>query len=126
MEMPSTNIQLPERTHLMCPSSNQPNITFATQSGNLLFFDLNSLKIKTQSNIFDSSINCVRNTATSEVLVSSNNKKIFYGQIDAKGEKEGIWVDCKGDCLTVDIAEFILAVGSEDGEICKYIVLNLF
>lgn len=124
MEPQSCQVILPDPTHLMVPCTDSPHVTFATQNGKILFLDLKTNQIVVRGDIFNSQINCLRNTGAGEVLASSYTKEVFYGKIDSKGAKEGISFATKGESLNVDISEFIVAVGSEEGDICR-LQLNL-
>jgi hypothetical protein len=120
MESSVQSLQLVDPTHLMDPSQNSSYLSLATQNGKISFFDIKNQKIFTETQIFNSQISCLRNTSNAEVLVSSLNKEIFYGQIDSKGQREGISISCKSDCYSLDISDFMIAVGSEEGEIGNF------
>lgn len=121
MESNQKFINLEEPTQLMTLSPHSPCLSLGAISGNLIYVDLNACSIKSRTAIFNCQIECIRNTGQSEVLVSSRNREVFYGRIDAQGQKEGISFSTKGDCLSIDISDFMVAVGSEDGEICTKI-----
>ena len=120
MQTQSPSLALTDPTHIMTISPHSSNLTLATQNGKILFLDLNTGQISQSGQVFNSQINCLRNTGSKEVLVSSIDKQIFYGQIDQNGNKEGITFSTKSQCFSVDIAEFIVVVGSEAGDVCKY------
>jgi hypothetical protein len=103
----------------MTPSLDYSFLSLGSQNGTVSLFDTSKNTLSSSTQVFDCQVNCLRNTGSAEILASSSKKEIFYGQVDSKGGKEGICITTKSDCFSVDIADFIVVAGSEEGEVGK-------
>ena len=118
MESSSTSQPLGTPISHMTLSKRFPIASLVSFSGSVYHLDLKSLKMRSQSQIFKSKINSMKNIEGEEILACTEKGDIFYGNL-AQGNRQGIEIKHKREVFDVDIAEFIVALGSCEGEIGK-------